>query len=184
LETVLVSNLVDDGISADESNSGAVSGQSQAGVDVQVGVSTARRELGLAIGDAVGDEVILGKRTDKGGGSGPLGRLTGEEVDGFLNGSDTGIEGSVSTVIGLVDGVRPSLGKFCKLDKKNFGWKIQTCGTFSLILMVQALYWSRVGAPPPMAATKLSKRRVIVWRVGSRASETDPAGHPVPACIR
>lgn len=109
LETVLVSDLVDDGVGGDQASSGSGSGQSQAGVDVQVGLSTTRRELDLAIGDGVGEEVVLGEGTLEGGLGGPLGGFSGEEVDGLLDGSDTSIQGGVSTVVGLVDGVRPPL---------------------------------------------------------------------------
>lgn len=102
-------DLVVERVGVDVARAVANSGESEGGVDVQVGLSTARRELGLAIGDGVGEEIILGHWADEGGLSRPLGGFTGEEVDSLLDSSDTAVEGSVSTVIGLVDGVRPSL---------------------------------------------------------------------------
>lgn len=102
-------NLVDDRVGADVSLSTAGSGQSQARIDVQIGLSSTRRELGLAICDRIGDEVILGERTLEDGLGRPLCGFSAEEVDSLLNGSNTRIQVGISTVVSLVDGVRPTL---------------------------------------------------------------------------
>ena len=103
-------DVVLDGVFGDKTSSlGVCACNSQAGIDVKGAGDTALAEDQSLLLDCIPEVVISSVWPFERGLGRELLGVTGKVVDGLLDGGDASIERVVAAVLGLVDGVGPSL---------------------------------------------------------------------------